>query len=130
MELSLCVSWKAHIFLNILTSNTHFDKIWSYVFVSLNPPYGYHTHNLITRINRVEVLSWGALDPRGIICTPLLWVRILERVLILIVLLKFFLSQFSLQIIPSLAGFAGICDLPVAGVHRREWMIISFHLFI
>ena len=37
MELSLCVSWKAYIFLNILISNTHFGKIWSYVFVSLNP---------------------------------------------------------------------------------------------
>ena len=37
VELSLCVSWKAHIFLNILISNTHFGKIWSYVFVSLNP---------------------------------------------------------------------------------------------
>ena len=30
-------SWKAHIFLNILISNTHLSKIWSYVFVSLNP---------------------------------------------------------------------------------------------
>ena len=37
VELSLCVSWKAHIFLNILISNTQFGKIWSYVFVSLTP---------------------------------------------------------------------------------------------
>ena len=34
---SLC--FLAHIFLNILISHTHFDKIWSYVFVSLNPRY-------------------------------------------------------------------------------------------
>ena len=37
MELSLCVSWKAHIFVNILISNTHFGKIWSYAFESLKP---------------------------------------------------------------------------------------------
>ena len=37
VEFSLCVSWKAHIFLKILISNTQFGKIWSYVFVSLNP---------------------------------------------------------------------------------------------
>ena len=39
VELRLCVSWKAHIFLNILILNTHFGKIWSYVFVSLNLRY-------------------------------------------------------------------------------------------
>ena len=37
MELSLCVSWKAHIFLNILISNNHFGKIRIYVYVLLNP---------------------------------------------------------------------------------------------
>ena len=41
VELSLCFSWRAHIFLNISISNkintstsTHFGKIWSKVFVT------------------------------------------------------------------------------------------------